>query len=82
MLNRYTSDKEEQKFILDNIINSPEWLRYGLIDTGYISKENAIFIDDNQKNVDTGNELRIISKKVEPDNYQSVIDLVNEMNLI
>lgn len=82
MLNRYTSDKEEQKFILDNIINSPEWLIYGLIDTGYISKENAIFIDDNQKNVDTGNELRIISKKVEPDNYQSVIDLVNEMNLI
>ena len=185
VLNRYTSDKEEQKFILDNIINSPEWLRYGLIDTGYISRENAIaivqdrtnhkkdklienfwntyndyakiddrilelikklktnnykiyllsninpythelvsksnllemvdgyvfsyqehmikpyvgiyntlinrysllpaetlFIDDNQKNVDTGKELGIISKKVEPDNYQSVIDLVNEMNLI
>ncbi len=185
LLNRYTSDKEEQKFILDNIINSPEWLKYGLIDTGYISRKNAIaivqdrtnhkkdklienfwntynayakiddrilelikklktnnykiyllsninpythefvsksnllemvdgyvfsyqehmikpyvgiyntlinrysllpaetlFIDDNQKNIDTGNKLGIISKKVEPDNYQSVVDLVNEMNLI
>lgn len=128
MLNRYTSDKEEQEFILDNIINSPEWLKYGLIDTGYISNPythefvskssllkmvdgyvfsyqehmikpyvgiyntlinrysllpaETLFIDDNQKNIDTGNKLGIISKKVEPDNCQNVIDLVNEMNLI
>lgn len=42
----------------------------------------TLFIDDNQKNIDTGNKLGIISKKVEPDNCQNVIDLVNEMNLI
>ena len=50
LLNRYTSDKEEQKFILDNIINSPEWLKYGLIDTGYISRENAIAIVQDRTN--------------------------------
>lgn len=185
VLNKYTSDKEEQQFILENIINSPEWLGYGLIDTGYISREDAIelvkdrtnhekdelienfwntyndyakiddrvlnliiklkekkyniyllsninpythefisksklldlvdgyvfsyqehmvkpyvgiynvlinrysllpeqtlFIDDNQKNIDMGNNLGIISKKVEPDNYQSIEDLINKMNLL
>ena len=50
VLNRYTSDKEERKFILDNIINSPEWLKYGLIDTGYISRENAIAIVQDRTN--------------------------------
>ena len=50
--------------------------RYSLLPT------ETLFIDDNQKNGDTGNELGIISKKVETDNYQSVIDLANEMNLI
>lgn len=42
ILEAYTNDKEEQKFIHDNIINSPEWLGYGLIDTGYIKKESII----------------------------------------
>lgn len=185
VLNKYTSNKKEQKFILKNIIHSPEWLGYGLIDTGYISRENAIsivqdrtnhtndklienfwntynnyakiddrildliiklknkrlniyllsninpythqfveksnllnlvdgyvfsyqcnmvkpyigiynvlinkysllpeetlFIDDNQKNIDTGNKLGILSKKVEPDNYQSVVDVLKEMDLL
>lgn len=50
VLNRYTNDKEEQKFILDNIINSPEWLKYGLIDTGYISRKNAIAIVQDRTN--------------------------------
>ena len=34
VLNSYTINKNEQQFILDNIINSPEWLGYSLIDTG------------------------------------------------
>lgn len=185
VLNRYTSDKKKQEFILDNIINSPEWAGYSLIDTGYISRDQAIsivqdrtnhkndeliknfwqtyndyaeidksilnlikklknnnyniyllsninpythefvaksslleivdgyvfsyqehmvkpyasiyktlmtkyslkpsetlFIDDNQKNVDMGNKLGIISKKVDPDNPQSVLNLINKMDLI
>lgn len=185
VLKNFTSNEDEQKFILDNIINSPEWLGYALIDTGYITKEEAIemvkdrtnhtndkiiedfwnnynnfasvneemliliktlkekeykiyllsninqyttefieksglfrlvdgyvlsyqvhqvkpyigiyntllekyklmpneslFIDDNEKNIITGNSLGIISKKVEPDNIESVINVIKEMNLI
>ena len=185
VLQKFTSDRNEQKFILDNIINSPEWLGNALIDTGYITRENAIesvkdrtnhvydklitdflynynnfakvdenvlnlikklknnnykiyllsninpytyefveksglfelvdgyvlsyqehkvkpfvsiyttllerynlipsesvFIDDNQNNITTGNSLGIISKKVEPDNYDSIVNIINELNLM
>ena len=44
VLREYTSLEEEREFILKNVINSPEWLGYGLIDTGYISRESAIEI--------------------------------------
>ena len=185
VLESFTDDKDEQKFILENIINSPEWLKNALIDTGYISREDAIeivkdrtnhcndkliidfwnnynnfakvdknvlkmikslkdknykifllsninpythesikksgifeiidgyvfsyqehkvkpyisiyktlleryslipsesvFIDDNIENIRTGNSLGIISKKVEPDNYESVVNVIKELNLI
>lgn len=42
VLERFTEDDDERKFIYDNIINSPEWLGYGLIDTGYITRNEAI----------------------------------------
>lgn len=185
VLESFTDDKDEQKFILENIINSPEWLKNALIDTGYISREDAIeivkdrtnhcndklitdfwnnynnfakvdknvlkmikslkdknykifllsninpythesikksgifeiidgyvfsyqehkvkpyisiyktlleryslipsesvFIDDNIENIRTGNSLGIISKKVEPDNYESIVNVIKELNLI
>ena len=185
VLQKFTNNKEEQNFILENIINSPEWLGNALIDTGYISRDEAIeivkdrtnhcndkiidefwnnyndyaqidervlnlikklknnnykiyllsninpytfecvnksglfnivdgyalsylehkvkpykaiynvllerynlipeeciFIDDNEKNIATGNSLGIISKKVEPDNYDSIINVVKEFELI
>lgn len=185
VLQKFTNNKEEQNFILENIINSPEWLGNALIDTGYISRDEAIeivkdrtnhcndkiidefwnnyndyaqidervlnlikklknnnykiyllsninpytfecvnksglfnivdgyvlsylehkvkpykaiynvllerynlipeeciFIDDNEKNIVTGNSLGIISKKVEPDNYDSIINVVKEFELI
>lgn len=44
VLREYTSLEEEREFILKNVINSPEWLGYGLIDTGYLSRESAIEI--------------------------------------
>lgn len=185
VLQKFTSNKIEQKFILKNIINSPEWLGNALIDTGYISREDAIeivkdrtnhcndklivdfwknyndfaqvntkvlnliqklkdnnykiyllsninpytfefvnksclfdlvdgyvlsyqehkikpykaiynvllerynlipnesvFIDDNKNNIETGNSMGIISKKVEPDDYYSIIKIIKELNLI
>lgn len=47
VLPKFTDDKEEQKFIIDNIINSPEWLGNSLIDAGYISKEVLIWEKSN-----------------------------------
>ena len=185
VLRKFTNNINEQNFILENIINSPEWLGNALIDTGYISRENAIeivkdrtnhtndelinnfwcnynnfaqvdervlqliqklkdnnykiyllsninpytfefvnksglfdlvdgyvlsyqehkvkpykaiynvllerynlipneciFIDDNKKNIDTGNLMGIMSKKVEPDNYDSIMNVIKECNLI
>lgn len=44
VLMEYTSDSNIRKFILDNIINSPEWLGNALIDTGYLKVEDSIKI--------------------------------------
>lgn len=184
VLPKFTNNKDEQNFIIDNIINSPEWLKYGLIDTGYISKEQAIeivcdrtnhindklvnyfwnhyndysyidskvveiikslknngyniyllsninqhtydviksneifdiidgyvlsyqvhkikpykgiykelidkynidvkeslFIDDNLNNINTANELGILGNKIEPDNIESIINILNKFNI-
>lgn len=184
VLNRFTGSLDERKFILDNIINSPEWLRNGLIDTGYIQRDDAIkivqdrtnhtndmliekfwttyndyamiddrileiirevkknnykvyllsninpythelleksdlldlvdgyvfsykehmikpfdsiyytlinryslkveeslFIDDNQNNIDTGSKLGLISRRVDADNYNSVVEVLNEYSI-
>ena len=50
--------------------------RYNLI------PNECIFIDDNQNNIETGNSMGIISKKVEPDDYYSIIKIIKEFNLI
>ena len=185
VLEKFTSNKDDQQFILDNIINSPEWLENALIDTCYISRDDAIkivqdrtnhqkdklifdfwntyndfakvdirvldlikklkdnnykiyllsninpytydfveksglfllvdgyvlsykehkvkpfisiyktlferyniipsesiFIDDNEKNISTGVSLGLISKKVEPDNYMSIINVLKNLNIL
>ena len=182
VIDQFTSLEEEKKFIMDNIIRSPEWLGFGLIDTGYITKKEAIeivsdrtnhtndnlienfwnnyndyatidnnvlnlikklkeksysiyllsnineytynfvkksglfdivdgyvlsyqehqikpyvsiyntlfnryklnpseciFIDDNEKNIKTANDLGMITKKVEPNNYESVRNAINDI---
>lgn len=50
VVKKFTNNIEEQKFILENIINSPEWLGNALIDTGYISREDAIEIVKDRTN--------------------------------
>lgn len=46
----FAKDEKEEEFIKKNIIESPEWLGNALIDTGYISKENAISIVEDRTN--------------------------------
>lgn len=50
VIKEFTSDKEKQNFIYNNIINSPEWLKNSLIDTGYLTKEEAIEIVKDRTN--------------------------------
>ena len=50
--------------------------RYNLI------PNESVFIDDNKNNIETGNSMGIISKKVEPDDYYSIIKIIKEFNLI
>ena len=50
--------------------------RYNLI------PNESVFIDDNKNNIEKGNSMGIISKKVEPDDYYSIIKIIKEFNLI
>ncbi len=184
VLPRFTDDIKVQEFIEENVINSPEWLGYGLLDIGYITREemisqiqdrtnhkyeketeefiinfpnylnlysevinlikrlknngyniyllsnmssyvynsikdselfnyldgyvlsyqehkikpyksiyntlidkynldvnNSLFVDDNLKNIETANELGILGLKVEPDNYDSIIEVLKEKGI-
>lgn len=50
VIREFTDNVNDQKFIYNNIINSPEWLGYGLIDTGYITRDVAIKIVQDRTN--------------------------------
>ena len=39
LLKTYSDDVLVQEFLRENVINSPEWVKYGLIDLGYITLE-------------------------------------------
>lgn len=47
---KFTSNKKEQHFIKNKIINSPEWLKYSLLDTGFISLLEAIKLIQDRTN--------------------------------
>ena len=51
IVSKFTDNKEEKEFLLNNVINSPEWSQYGLIDTGYLTHEEVInLINDRSSN--------------------------------
>ena len=50
VLEKFTDNRDEREFILKNIINSPEWLGYALIDTGYITRDEAIKMVEDRTN--------------------------------
>lgn len=43
-ISAFTDKEDEKKFIMDNIVNSPEWLGYGLIDIGLVTWSDVIKI--------------------------------------
>ena len=50
IIEKYTKDPKEKEFLVKNVINSPEWVGYGLLDTGYLSKEHAADIINDRTN--------------------------------
>ena len=55
------------KAIYKTLIN-----RYSLLPT------ETLFIDDNQNNINTAQELGFVSKKVKPDSYESVFNSLKD----
>ncbi len=50
IVSKFTSNREEQDFLVDNVVNSPEWGGLGLIDTGYLSREEIINLINDRNN--------------------------------
>ncbi|MBQ2639394.1 MAG: HAD family phosphatase [Bacilli bacterium] len=81
ILPEFVDNIEEQEFIEENIINSPEWLGYGLLDNGYLTIEEIISqIQDrtNHKN-DHLVEKFLKSFPLYLDLYPDVIDIVKRL---
>ncbi|MBQ6497594.1 MAG: HAD family phosphatase [Bacilli bacterium] len=47
---KFTSSQEEQDFLINSVVNSPEWGGLGLIDTGYLSGEEITNIINDRSN--------------------------------
>ena len=51
IVSKFSSKPEIQKFLINNVILSPEWMKFGIIDSGYISELEAInMINDRTNN--------------------------------
>ena len=51
IVSKFSSKPEIQKFLINNVILSPEWMEFGIIDSGYISELEAInMINDRTNN--------------------------------
>ena len=50
IVSKFTSIKEEQDFLIENCIYSPEWVKFGLIDSGYISFSEAVTLINDRTN--------------------------------
>ena len=47
-----TADEEETKFLIDEVINSPEWIRYGHMDSGLVTYDSIVkLINDRTNNI-------------------------------
>ncbi len=50
VIDNFTKDEKEKKFIMDNIVNSPEWTGYGLVDIGFLTWDEIIEIIQDRTN--------------------------------
>ena len=73
-----TTDEEETKFLIDEVINSPEWIRYGLMDSGLVSYDSIVkLINDRTNNIHSDLVDNLVS------NYFKYITISDEItNLV
>ena len=52
IVSHFSNNVEIQEFLINNVINSPEWNTYGLIDSGFISNEEVCsLVNDRTNNI-------------------------------
>lgn len=52
-----------------------------LINRYKLIERECLFIDDNEKNIETANKLGMLGKNVEPDNYESIENLLKSLKI-
>ncbi len=45
VLPHFAKTEVERNFLIQEVVHSPEWLLYSLVDTGFLSRQQAIAID-------------------------------------
>lgn len=77
----FTKKESEKQFIINNIINSPEWLQYSLIDTGFISREQSIEIVEDRTNHINGELIEKFWYRYNDYSFinDNVIDIIKEL---
>lgn len=50
VINNITSVPEEQEFLVNNVLNSPEWLQYSYLDSGFLTYEQIIKLINDRNN--------------------------------
>ena len=87
--NTYNSVKKSGLFDLvdgyvlsfqEHMIKPYEGVFKRLIEKYNLVPEETLFIDDNLKNIETGKKLGFIFKKVKPDNYEDLLEVIFSNN--
>ncbi len=50
VLPHFAKTEEEWNFLIQEVVHSPEWLLYSLVDTGFLSREQAVAIVEDRTN--------------------------------
>lgn len=50
VLSHFATTEAEKQWMMDNIVNTPEWYENSMIDTGFVTKEDAIILEQDRTN--------------------------------
>lgn len=48
VLSHFATTESEKQWMMDNIVNTPEWYGNSMIDTGFVTKEDAIILEQDR----------------------------------